>query len=155
MLNERKLARILNGRPSGKLWILIVTSGARNRSTLMGDLFIEQGFLPWHIRIVNRCKRSLQNIRQVVGLYLFTYLCIKESMPVISMFYGIIIRMFFFDNKEHKMPHITLNMLSIKQLLKSLLEGCWPGIFLRINWNWSLHGLKFIKMNWWQTGSWR
>ena len=27
-------------------------------------------------------------------------------MPVISMFYGIIVRMFFYDNKEHKLPHI-------------------------------------------------
>lgn len=27
-------------------------------------------------------------------------------MPTISMFFGIIIRMFFTDNKEHKMPHI-------------------------------------------------
>jgi len=27
-------------------------------------------------------------------------------MPTISMFYGIIVRMFFFDNKEHKTPHI-------------------------------------------------
>lgn len=27
-------------------------------------------------------------------------------MPVISMFYGIIIQMFFFDNKEHHKPHI-------------------------------------------------
>lgn len=29
-------------------------------------------------------------------------------MPVISMFYGIIIRMFFKDNKEHKTPHIHI-----------------------------------------------
>ena len=28
------------------------------------------------------------------------------QMPTISMFYGIIVRMFFFDNKEHKSPHI-------------------------------------------------
>jgi hypothetical protein len=27
-------------------------------------------------------------------------------MPVISMFYGIIIMMYFFDNKRHKKPHI-------------------------------------------------
>jgi hypothetical protein len=27
-------------------------------------------------------------------------------MPIISMFYGIIIRMFYLDNKEHKLPHI-------------------------------------------------
>lgn len=27
-------------------------------------------------------------------------------MPVISMFYGIIVRMFFTDNKRHRSPHI-------------------------------------------------
>ncbi|MEI6638355.1 MAG: DUF4160 domain-containing protein [Chlorobium sp.] len=27
-------------------------------------------------------------------------------MPVISMFYGIIIQLLFFDNREHKPPHI-------------------------------------------------
>lgn len=30
-------------------------------------------------------------------------------MPVISMFYGIIIRMFYFDNKKHKKPHIHVD----------------------------------------------
>ncbi len=27
-------------------------------------------------------------------------------MPVISMFYGIIIRLFFKDNKKHNLPHL-------------------------------------------------
>lgn len=27
-------------------------------------------------------------------------------MPILSMFYGIIIRMYFMDNKEHHIPHI-------------------------------------------------
>lgn len=27
-------------------------------------------------------------------------------MPVISMFYGIIVAMYFLDNKQHKSPHI-------------------------------------------------
>lgn len=27
-------------------------------------------------------------------------------MAVISMFYGIIVSMFYFDNKQHKLPHI-------------------------------------------------
>ncbi len=27
-------------------------------------------------------------------------------MPTISMFYGIIIRMYFFDNQQHSLPHI-------------------------------------------------
>ena len=27
-------------------------------------------------------------------------------MPILSMFYGIVIRMYFFDDKQHHMPHI-------------------------------------------------
>ena len=27
-------------------------------------------------------------------------------MPVISMFYGIIISMYYFNNRQHKLPHI-------------------------------------------------
>ena len=27
-------------------------------------------------------------------------------MPVISMFYGIIVLMYFFDDKQHRLPHI-------------------------------------------------
>ncbi|ATG89996.1 DUF4160 domain-containing protein [Methylomonas koyamae] len=27
-------------------------------------------------------------------------------MPAISMFYGIIVYMYFLDNKQHKLPHI-------------------------------------------------
>ncbi len=30
----------------------------------------------------------------------------EKDMPVISMFYGIIVSLYFFDNKEHKAPHI-------------------------------------------------
>lgn len=27
-------------------------------------------------------------------------------MPVISMFYGIVVSMYFLDNRQHRMPHI-------------------------------------------------
>jgi len=27
-------------------------------------------------------------------------------MPVISMFYGIVVQLFFFDNDKHQLPHI-------------------------------------------------
>ena len=27
-------------------------------------------------------------------------------MPILSMFYGIVIRMYFFDDKQHHMPHL-------------------------------------------------
>lgn len=29
-------------------------------------------------------------------------------MPIISMFYGIIVRMFYFDNQKHKETHIHI-----------------------------------------------
>jgi shikimate kinase len=29
-------------------------------------------------------------------------------MAIISMFYGIIVSMYFFDNRRHKMPHIHI-----------------------------------------------
>lgn len=32
----------------------------------------------------------------------------RGLMPVISMFYGIIIRMFYFDTDKHQAPHIHL-----------------------------------------------
>ena len=27
-------------------------------------------------------------------------------MPILSMFYGIVVRMYFFDNKQHHTPHV-------------------------------------------------
>jgi Domain of unknown function (DUF4160) len=32
-----------------------------------------------------------------------------EVMPCISMFYGILIYMYWYDNKEHKLPHIHVH----------------------------------------------
>jgi Domain of unknown function (DUF4160) len=43
-------------------------------------------------------------------------------MPVISMFYGIIIRMFFLDNKEHKLPHIHVEYAEHNAVI-SIPEG--------------------------------
>ena len=51
-------------------------------------------------------------------------------MPVISMFYGIIIRMFYFDNKEHKMPHIHIEYAEYTGVVEipegKLLAGDFP-----------------------------
>ena len=30
-------------------------------------------------------------------------------MPTISMFYGLIVRMYYFDDQRHKMPHIHVH----------------------------------------------
>lgn len=51
-------------------------------------------------------------------------------MPVISMFYGFIIRMFFYDNKEHKLPPIHLEYAEYNAVVSipdvNLLAGDFP-----------------------------
>ena len=51
-------------------------------------------------------------------------------MPVISMFYGIIIRMFYFDNKEHKLPHVHVEFSGYTAVISipdgNLLSGDLP-----------------------------
>ena len=48
-------------------------------------------------------------------------------MPVISMFYGIIIRMFYFDTDKHKAPHIHVQYAEQRAVIGlpdgDLLEG--------------------------------
>jgi hypothetical protein len=43
-------------------------------------------------------------------------------MPVISMFYGIIIRMYFMDTRQHKLPHLHAEY-SDKSAVFSLKDG--------------------------------
>ena len=43
-------------------------------------------------------------------------------MPVISMFYGIIIRMFYFDTARHKVPHIHVQYADQEAVI-ALPEG--------------------------------
>lgn len=43
-------------------------------------------------------------------------------MPTISMFYGIIIYMYFFDNKKHQAPHIHANYAEYDAVI-SIPEG--------------------------------
>jgi len=55
----------------------------------------------------------------------------KESkLPTISMFFGIIIRMFYRDNKQHHLPHIHAefqNDIAVFGISDgSILEGAFP-----------------------------
>lgn len=43
-------------------------------------------------------------------------------MPIISMFYGIIIRMFLIDNKHHNLPHIHAKYAEFEAFI-SIWEG--------------------------------
>ena len=51
-------------------------------------------------------------------------------MPVISMFYGIIVHLYFMDNKRHKMPHIHVSYQGDEVVLSlpdgEILEGSIP-----------------------------
>ena len=57
-------------------------------------------------------------------------------MPTISMFYGIIVRMFFFDNKEHKLPHIHIEYQDDRAVIGipggELISGNFPKAQLRL-----------------------
>lgn len=51
-------------------------------------------------------------------------------MPVISMFYGIIVSMYFMDSRQHKMPHIHVRYQNDEAVIAipngDLLDGWLP-----------------------------
>ncbi|WP_019987264.1 type II toxin-antitoxin system toxin DhiT [Rudanella lutea] len=51
-------------------------------------------------------------------------------MPVISMFYGLLVSMYYFDNKQHKLPHIHVKYGEQEGVFSipdgNLLEGQLP-----------------------------
>ena len=57
-------------------------------------------------------------------------------MPIISMFYGIIIRMFYFDNKEHHLPHLHIEYQDFKAVItietSQILAGDFPSNKLKL-----------------------
>jgi hypothetical protein len=40
-------------------------------------------------------------------------------MPVISMFYGLIIAMYYLDTKQHNLPHIHVKYSGIEAVLRN------------------------------------
>ena len=57
-------------------------------------------------------------------------------MPTISMFYGIIIRLYYFDNQQHHMPHIHVHYQDESAVIGipggHLLEGKLKGNKLKL-----------------------
>jgi hypothetical protein len=60
----------------------------------------------------------------------------KDKMPIVSMFYGIIIQLFFFDNEKHNKPHIHIRYAEFKVSIDietaEILEGEIPKRQLRL-----------------------
>ena len=61
-------------------------------------------------------------------------------MPIISMFYGIIVAMYFLDKKKHKMPHIHVKYQDNEAVISipdgELLEGRLPSNKMKLVMAW-------------------
>ena len=61
-------------------------------------------------------------------------------MPVISMFYGVIVSMFFLDNRRHKRPHVHVRYQEHEIVLSipdgEVLEGSLPNNKLKLVFAW-------------------
>ena len=64
-------------------------------------------------------------------------------MPAISMFYGIIIYMYFLDNKQHQMPHIHVKYQDHEVIVASRMEKFLKVAFPTPKWNYLRHGLNY------------
>lgn len=57
-------------------------------------------------------------------------------MPVISMFYGIIVRMFYMDNKKHHHPHVHVEYQDFKAVIQipdgNIIAGDFPSSKLKL-----------------------
>jgi hypothetical protein len=57
-------------------------------------------------------------------------------MPTISMFFGIIVYMYYFDNKEHSKPHIHANFAEYDAIISipdgDVLSGNFPNNKLKL-----------------------
>lgn len=75
-------------------------------------------------------------------------------MPAISMFYGVVIYIYFFDNKKHNKPHIHVKYAGSEVVLGlpdgEIMEGSIPNNKMKLV---EAHGLKFIKKISLQIGS--
>ncbi len=73
-------------------------------------------------------------------------------MPTISMFYGIIIYMYFFDNKKHSKPHIHAEYAEHKAVFDiesgDLLDGSLPTKKLKMVQAWIAIHEEDLKADW-------
>jgi hypothetical protein len=68
-------------------------------------------------------------------------------MPVISMFYGIIVMMYYFDDKQHHLPHIHVEYAEESAVLAIPSGEILKGSIRSSRLNWWKPGSRFIKRN--------
>ena len=73
-------------------------------------------------------------------------------MPVISMFYGIVVQLFFFDNDNHQLPHIHVRYAefnaSIDIATGEIIVGDFPGRQLKLVQAWVEIHRDELMANW-------
>lgn len=73
-------------------------------------------------------------------------------MPVISMFYGLIVSMYYLDNKQHKLPHIHVRYGELEGVYEipsgKLLEGSLPGNKEKLLMAWIEIHKEELEANW-------
>lgn len=73
-------------------------------------------------------------------------------MPTISMFYGIIIYMYFMDNKEHNLPHIHTKYQEFEAVFEledgNLIKGDFPKNKTKLVQAWIELHRDELKANW-------
>ena len=75
-------------------------------------------------------------------------------MPTISLFYGIIVSMYFLDNRQHQMPHIHVRYQD-DEAVYSIPEGeLLSGAIPPAKDGWCRPGSKFTATISWPTGGW-
>jgi hypothetical protein len=80
------------------------------------------------------------------------YLYQKLAMPVISMFYGIIVMMYFFDTDKHHLPHIHIKFDEFTCVISiadsEILQGDLPRNKLKLVWAWIELHRDELMANW-------
>ena len=73
-------------------------------------------------------------------------------MPAISMFYGIIVYLYFYDNERHHLPHIHVRYQGMKASISisdgELIEGSIPPAKLRLVQAWIEIHREELMANW-------
>jgi hypothetical protein len=74
-------------------------------------------------------------------------------MPAISLFYGIIISLYFYDDERYKLPHIHAKYQGMDASFSILDGSFWPEKSLLPKFDWFRHGSKFIASLCWPIGN--
>lgn len=73
-------------------------------------------------------------------------------MPTISMFYGVIVRMFFMDTQQHHLPHVHVEYQGAESIVSipdgEIIEGILPRKKLRMLQPWIVIHEEELMANW-------